>query len=66
MIYANELYRKTYKSCDTYTFINEGDVILLEKALSQPFLCYTLKGDILGNRYSDIEESPCSHSLRWL
>lgn len=47
-------------------FINEGDVILLEKALSQPFLCYTLKGDILGNRYSDIEESPCSHSLRWL
>ena len=24
-------------------------------------LCYNLKSDISGNRYSNIEESPCSH-----
>jgi len=29
-------------------------------------LCYNLKSDISGNRYSNIEESPCSHNLRWL
>ena len=27
-------------------------------------LCYNRKSDISGNRYSNIEESPCSHSLR--
>ena len=40
-------------------YLVNKDILLLRN-----IIWYNRKSDILGNRYSNIEESPCSHNLR--